>query len=632
MRFGDEAHDGFTAARAAAFALAAAVPIYYALRGGSYDIVVRQEEAIVVWLVAGLGFALGVLPRARPARGAAIPLAAVALLAIWTALGLSWTDSDERTLAELARVLQFGGLALLGFTLVDRTNWRAAAAGLTAAAALISVLALGSRLAPHAFPANEVRRSFHSNRLNYPFHYWNAVAAWSVMAIAMLLSWSACARRVPYRALCLAVVPICGLAVYLTYSRAGAIGSGLAIVVVLVLSPSRWVALLHIAVASAGTGVAILVARDHEQIVQATGSAGAGAVVAVLAAAALVGALVAVVTSGLRADRWRLPRPVARIAVGGGVALLVLIPLTAARGPIANAWDDFRGANQPAKRHPQVERTDPAARLTNLGGTRYFEWRSALRAFKKEPLRGIGAGTFEYWWNRDDGREFVRDAHSLYFESLAELGIPGFLLVVAFLGGLLALAVRARWREAAVAVPAAALAVFLFHAGVDWMWESTAVTVLAALCGAVAAGPLGSPLRDAPRTTRIAVPIVAVVAILVELPGLVSVSAVRDSQAAAKRGDTTEALSRAQDAVDAEPWASTPYVQRGLLEESAGHLHAAAVDLERAARREATNWRPWLLLARVEAERGRVHLALRDFRHARRLRPDSVFFPLPSSR
>jgi hypothetical protein len=54
---------------------------------------------------------------------------------------------------------------------------------------------------------------------------------------------------------------------------------------------------------------------------------------------------------------------------------------------------------------------------------------------------------------------------------------------------------------------------------------------------------------------------VAVVAILVQLPPLVSVSGVRDGQAAAKRRDTAEALARAQDAVEAEPWAATPYVQ-----------------------------------------------------------------------
>jgi len=634
MRDGVREHDVSPAARGFAFALAAAVPTYYALRGGSYDIVVRQEEAIVVWLVVGLGFALGVLPRSRSPRGAAVPLAAVALLAVWTAFGLLWTSSAERTLAEVARVIEFGGLALLGFALVDRTTWREAAAGLTLAAVVVSGLALASRLAPDAFPANEIRRSFHTNRLNYPFHYWNAVAAWSVMAVAMTLSWSACAKRMYVRALCLASVPVCGLAIYLTYSRAGAIGSAIAVIVVLVLSPNRWPTAFHSLVAGAGTAVAILVARDHEQIAQATGSSGAGAVIAALAGAALLAALATMLSAVAGLDRWRVPTRLGRAAVAVGLVVVALVAVTAARDPIANAWDDFRGADQTTKRPVAAQRKDPAARLTNLSGTRYFEWKSALRAFKSEPLRGIAPGTFEYWWDRDDGREFVRDAHSLYFESLAELGVPGLVLVLGFFGGLLLLAARARWKAkaTAAAVPAAALAVYLVHAGVDWMWETTAVTVLAILCGTVAAGPLAEPAVRPSRVARGIVPVIAVIAILVQVPGLVSISAVRDSQAAARRGDTAEARAHAQDAVEAQPWAATPYVQRGLLEESAGQLDAAATDLRRATRRESTNWRPWLLLARVEAEQGDVRAALRDYARARRLRPDSTFFPAPSSR
>src|SRR4051812_15226258 len=75
-----------------------AVLLYYALRGGSYDVVVRQEEAIAVWWVVGLGWASGVLPRFRRPRGSRWPLLALAALVVWTMLSLSWTESDSRTL------------------------------------------------------------------------------------------------------------------------------------------------------------------------------------------------------------------------------------------------------------------------------------------------------------------------------------------------------------------------------------------------------------------------------------------------------------------------------------------------------------------------------------------------------
>jgi hypothetical protein len=77
------------------------------------------------------------------------------------------------------------------------------------------------------------------------------------------------------------------------------------------------------------------------------------------------------------------------------------------------------------------------------------------------------------------------DAHSLYLETLAELGLVGL--------GLLALALAppllAAFRGASGGAGAAAAGgyvAFLFHAGVDWDWEMPAVTVAGLLCGAAA--------------------------------------------------------------------------------------------------------------------------------------------------
>ena len=59
----------------AAFLLASLGLLYYALRGDSYDLVVRNEEAIAVGVVLGLGCLLGLLPRARLPGGSWVPLA-----------------------------------------------------------------------------------------------------------------------------------------------------------------------------------------------------------------------------------------------------------------------------------------------------------------------------------------------------------------------------------------------------------------------------------------------------------------------------------------------------------------------------------------------------------------------------
>ena len=105
-----------------------------------------------------------------------------------------------------------------------------------------------------------------------------------------------------------------------------------------------------------------------------------------------------------------------------------------------------------------------------------------------------------------------------------------------------------------------------------------------------------------------------------------STTSTRASQRLFGRGELTAALDKASDAIHAEPWASTPYVQRALVEEAMNRLGAARVDLDRAIAREPTNYRPPLLLSRVDAEAGDVKGALDAYRRAKALRPASIFF------
>jgi Flp pilus assembly protein TadD len=87
-----------------------------------------------------------------------------------------------------------------------------------------------------------------------------------------------------------------------------------------------------------------------------------------------------------------------------------------------------------------------------------------------------------------------------------------------------------------------------------------------------------------------------------------------------------DALSHATTAVDAQPWGASGYLQRALVLERAGVLPAAALDARRATEREPTNWETWLILGRIEAERGRVAVALRAATRARHLNPHSPLF------
>lgn len=123
----------------------------------------------------------------------------------------------------------------------------------------------------------------------------------------------------------------------------------------------------------------------------------------------------------------------------------------------------------------------PVGGLT--GNIRWTFWRAALQDYRGHPVLGSGAGDFGHYWGFHRTTLLgALDAHSLYVESLEELGPLGLALVLAFVGTVL----HAAWRgrpESALA--AGGFVVWAVHAGIDWDWELPAVTLPAVMLGAV---------------------------------------------------------------------------------------------------------------------------------------------------
>ncbi len=553
-----------------AFGGGAALVLVYALRGGAYDIVVRQEHGLIVWWVLAVGIALGLLPRARPPRAVLLLLAALAAYAAWTALSLTWTESSERTSAELARVLDYLGVVALIASVLDRRTWRAAAMGLGFGALVVCALAVASRLYPSAFPPDQAAGVFSTDRLDYPFGYWNAVGAWGAMSAAIGLIWSAHDGSRGRRAIALALVPVAILTTYLTYSRAGVGAIALALIVALAFSRNRLTTFLHALVAGAAAGFAVLAVRGAPQIAHASGTNGRSGVLAALIFGGAACGMVALLTSVTGLDRRSLPRAAARRV--GAVAALALAVVAVGFGPslAEHAWNSFKNTGT-----TPAATTNPTARLSNLSGTRYNLWRVAIDGFKAHPITGTGAGTYEFWWNRNQrDAEFVLNAHSLWLENMEELGLPGLLLVLAVAGTTLWVAIVARRRArraASAGITAAALAaltVYLLSASVDWMWQSTAVTVLAIAAVAVVGSRLGEGKLQLRWLPRAAIALAAVGATAIQLPGLLSTTAIRRSQSAERAGNARAALAWANQALSAEPWSASAYDQRALVLES----------------------------------------------------------------
>jgi hypothetical protein len=597
------------------FGVSTVVIAYVAFRGGAYDAVVRQEAGLVLCAALALGLLFGVLPRARIEVLSLVPLAGLAALALLTLASLSGSATDERAFTELSRVCLFAAVMALPILGLNRYTWRAAAAGISVAAIAVTLYAVLTRIAPGAFGNDSV---LPGDRLSYPLDYWNGVGAWAAAAAVMGLSWSAHLNVRWIRGLALASVPVSILCVYLTYSRGGWVELALGALAVIVVGRNRWTTLVHLIAGIGGAAVAVAVARGNPEIVHGTGGAGGGTVLLALAASGLVCAAVASATLETGLDRTNLPRTLVRWVVPATLITSAAIFFAAGgAGLIEDGWDEFNGDTAP------VAGGDPAARLPSVASTRSEVWDVAYDAFADEPLTGIGPGTFETYWSQHSiNEDYLRDAHSLYYEQLAELGLLGFAAILVAIGGGLALGIRARARMmrsvdvgAATAMIATGL-VFAVSAGIDWMWELTAVTVLGlgaigVLLAAEAERVKRAHLRPLIRAGAV---LLAVLAAASQVPGLVSTARERESTDALENGETARALELADEAIDAEPWSSTAYLQRAAVHVADGRFGDAEADAGEAIERDPEAWRPWFALTQIELARGDEAGAERAFR------------------
>lgn len=135
-------------------------------------------------------------------------------------------------------------------------------------------------------------------------------------------------------------------------------------------------------------------------------------------------------------------------------------------------------------------------------------WRAAIEIFWDHPVLGTGPGTFGAIHPRyqRDVRFYARDAHNIYVQTLAEMGIPGVLAL-----GLLILAIAGLWArslretiggESHSLVLGAGLGVlaFFIHSAMDMDWAFYANPAMAfALVGVIASY---ARTRPAPPTMR----------------------------------------------------------------------------------------------------------------------------------
>jgi hypothetical protein len=435
-------------------------PAVLAFAKGAYFDQTRLWAAAAAWLLVAAVAASGVRPPRGPGR---LAVAGLAALVLWTGLSILWAPIAGPAVDSLQRGLLYLGALIAGTVLLrDPVARRATEPVLLAGIVVAAGYGLSERLLPGVVSLERIASA--ADRLNQPLTYWNALGA--LCAIGLVLAAGLLAdpgRPRALRAGAAAAAPPLGLALYLTFSRGalGAAAAGLAVLVALLPHARAGRAATLMAVAAAVPPVATIALPA---VKAPGGSAGQGAaMLAVVVVAMVAAAAVAPLTERAAV----LPRQLLRRS-----ALALLATALVASG-VAAVRAESRGGTAPTGAE--------ARRLVSVQSNRYEYWKVALRTFADHPVAGVGAGGFAVEWLRARTiAEPVRDAHSLYLETAAELGLIG-------LAALALLAVGA-WRTAAAALrragPAAAGATaggaaWALHAGLDWDWEMPALTLVA---------------------------------------------------------------------------------------------------------------------------------------------------------
>jgi O-antigen ligase len=258
------------------------------------------------------------------------------------------------------------------------------------------------------------------------------------------------------------------MGLYLSFSRGALFACLAGLVTLIVAAPSR-AALRAMVVSLAAAVVSAVVAAPLRGVTSLAGSLSTrereGAIV--LAALAVI-----VVVTGLVQRRSVQREPEGEVKLPRRAPWIALVLICAGLGVAIVA-----GAHEKAAQTLGAG----AARLETLQSNRYAYWRVAVRAFRAQPIRGVGAGGWSVYWLRyrpfDEG---AQDAHSLPLQTAAELGLIGLALLAAFLAGVgIAAADALRAAPALAAGPLAGFVVYIAHAPLDWDWEMPAVTLIA---------------------------------------------------------------------------------------------------------------------------------------------------------
>jgi hypothetical protein len=458
---------------------------------------------VAVMLLGALACAAALLiPHARAGRlHGGLTLAAIALLAAYTALSVIWSLAPSDSWIEANRTFAYlsafaGTMALAR---IAPGRWSAVLGGIAISSVVICGWALLTKVFPGALAEEEIYA-----RLRAPYDYWNSVGLTAAAGILPLL-WLGARRtgRGAVSALAWPGIALLEVALMLAYSRGALLALAAGLVFWFAVVPLRLRSAIVLLGATAGAapivGWAFAMTGLNTDRLPLEVRADTGHELGAL----LVLMLVALFALGLVAGFLAAERPASPQAkkLAGRVLLgvLVLVPVIGLialasapggiDGQVSKAWNQLTNPNASTP-------DNTPGRLTETSSVRARYWDEAFNVHGISPWVGSGAGAYATVRMRfRTGTLFVRHAHGYVPQTLADLGWVG--LGISLLALLLwswavmrVLGMRRRdrglpWDAERVGMAALVAVALIFgvHSAIDWTWFVPAN----ALCGLIAA-------------------------------------------------------------------------------------------------------------------------------------------------
>ena len=463
---------------AAGAAVLIAGPTVLAFFSGGFFDDPRLMAAVVAWALVGLAALVARRPLPRTASGRCA-LGALALLAAWTALSLTWAPLGTRAEDDVQRILLYLGAFTAAVALFDQPWVRRGLEPLLALGALVVTgYGLVERLLPGLVELDRSRTS--DGRLEQPVTYWNAEGAIAALGLVLAVRVAGDPRR-PRAIRCVAAAGgvILALTTYLSFSRGALAAVGAGLLLLLALAPDGRAQARAVLVVAVGRRAGLVGGQrpghHHLPCAWRRGRPGPGPPDARSAGRAL-----------------RLRRPAGRSPPRGRARW----PRRAQAARLARTPHRRRGAGsgrgsgarrRPARGHAEDgvpgERYRPVA--ARLGGLQPLPLLGGRDRHGGRRIRWPARAPVPSWWSgarSTTGSTRLRTPTPSIWRPRPSSAWSGLALLLVFFGGVVMCGVRlGRGDPAAVAGLAAGGLAWAVHAGLDWDWEMPAVTLPALL-------------------------------------------------------------------------------------------------------------------------------------------------------